>query len=136
MGIKLLQDHITRRGGLAFSTDTLNTEHLLVKAHTLIKEFELERDSASAKEVCYNLMKCFKVTPEAPDMDEDLESDVYYGRTELKDPSDIIEGTSADEYAQYIWDDVCDLFEDLAPSGFYFSSQEGDGACFGWWKEQ
>ncbi len=38
------------------------------------------------------------------------------------------------ENANEVLHELFDYFEDIAPTGFYFSSQEGDGACFGFWK--
>lgn len=37
--------------------------------------------------------------------------------------------------AEYIWnEDVFDYMNDIAPSGYYFGSHEGDGACIGFFQ--
>ena len=46
-----------------------------------------------------------------------------------------IDSQDKEEEASYIFnEDIFNLFNDIAPEGFYFSSHPGDGACFGWWK--
>ena len=48
-----------------------------------------------------------------------------------------------DEYSEWWNSETCSnvmemMFESLnefAPEGYHFSSQEGDGACFGFWKD-
>ena len=38
------------------------------------------------------------------------------------------------EDAEYIWCDVFDYMNGIAPSGYYFGSHEGDGACIGFFQ--
>ena len=40
-----------------------------------------------------------------------------------------------DEAAQTL-EELTDALQDLAPCGFYFGSQDGDGACFGFWIDE
>jgi len=42
-----------------------------------------------------------------------------------------------EEEAAYLWnEEVYNLFNHLAPAGYYFGSLEGDGACIGWFKHR
>lgn len=41
-----------------------------------------------------------------------------------------------DEEAAQTLEDLHEALAEVAPAGFYFGSQEGDGACFGFWLEQ
>jgi len=34
----------------------------------------------------------------------------------------------------YAFDEIIDWLEEIAPDGMVFGTQEGDGACYGWWK--
>ena len=38
-----------------------------------------------------------------------------------------------DDDAAHTLDDLAEALNDAAPAGFYFGSQDGDGACFGFW---
>jgi hypothetical protein len=39
------------------------------------------------------------------------------------------------EEASYLFnEDVFNYFNEISPPCYHFSSHEGDGACFGWWK--
>lgn len=35
--------------------------------------------------------------------------------------------------ASYLWEEVCDAMDEIAPQGYYFGSSEGDGASCGFW---
>jgi hypothetical protein len=39
-----------------------------------------------------------------------------------------------DETRAAVFDEICDHLNDIAPEGLEFGAQEGDGACFGFWK--
>lgn len=41
-----------------------------------------------------------------------------------------------DTEAAQTLEDLHEALSEVAPAGFYFGSQEGDGACFGFWLEQ
>lgn len=65
--------------------------------------------------------------------------EVDFGATEekireiAKSGREIIE--VGDDNAMSCWlRDVEELFRDISPEGFSFGSQEGDGACFGFWQ--
>lgn len=38
------------------------------------------------------------------------------------------------EEAGWFMDDLFELLEEICPEGWWFGSQEGDGACFGFWE--
>lgn len=40
---------------------------------------------------------------------------------------------SSEKCASLLNEDVFDTLNELAPDGFWFGSNEGDGACFGFW---
>ncbi len=48
----------------------------------------------------------------------------YYGLR--LPPEDMSEQEAVDYYF--------DHFDEISPHGYYFGAQEGDGACFGWWR--
>ena len=33
-----------------------------------------------------------------------------------------------------IFEEICDHLDEIAPEGAHFGTQEGDGACYGFWK--
>jgi len=41
-----------------------------------------------------------------------------------------------DTEASQTLEELTDALQELAPAGFYFGSQEGDGACFGFWLDE
>lgn len=94
------------------STDTLKTEHLLVKyweaAETLA--VLLERPCFLEPETLLILDQLVGEDSKASDWCCDL--------------------------AQQALEILTTALEEVAPIGFYFGSQEGDGACFGFWLEQ
>lgn len=107
-----LRDDISAHDGLILSDGTLNLEHLLPKAYDFIKGFNLSEDIAADIESVF--------TGEEP-----TSYNRFYGFAKL-DPM-------REEEACYLWnDDIYNLFNDIAPAGFYFGSQDGDGALIGW----
>ena len=113
-----IRDVIKRYGGYVFSEGTLNPLHLLAKAHDMMKQYRVNA------ELRKKVRSVFEVRGWRAG--EDLQTHVYYGRAKIKD----------DELASYLWnEDIFDYFNTVAPRGSYFGSHEGDGACFGWWKE-
>jgi len=117
---KDLQELIIKKEGLIFSEGTLNLTHLLSAVYDLIVEFNL--DSNLEKDI----EKVFTNTdPEDDEKNLPTYHNQYYGYIEI--PKD------KEEEASYIFnEDIFDLFNDIAPEGFYFGNLEGDGACFGW----
>jgi hypothetical protein len=41
-----------------------------------------------------------------------------------------------DAEASQTLEELTDALQELAPTGFYFGSQDGDGACFGFWLDE
>lgn len=35
-----------------------------------------------------------------------------------------------------IFEEICDYLDEIAPEGAHFGTQEGDGACYGFWKNE
>lgn len=42
---------------------------------------------------------------------------------------------AAEEDQPDIFEEICDYLNDAAPEGTHFGTQEGDGACYGFWKD-
>lgn len=91
------------------SCDTLKTEDLLVKFW-------------SAAESCAALT-------ERPQL---LDPDTLARLTKLVGEDSSESDWSAEQAAELL-EELDRTLNDVAPSGFYFGSQEGDGACFGFW---
>ena len=112
---KDLQELIIKKEGLIFSEGTLNLTHLLAAAYDLIVEFNLDS----------NLEKDIEKVFTNDEKNLPTYHNQYYGYIEI--PKD------KEEEASYIFnEDIFNLFNDVAPEGFYFGNIEGDGACFGW----
>ena len=41
---------------------------------------------------------------------------------------------NADEWVSWLLEDIHTALNEYSPTHFYFGAQEGDGACFGFWK--
>ena len=118
MSIKQLQKDIRKNGGLIFSCDTLNLEHLLPKAYDFIKVYNLRTDVADKIEVVFVGIEDEKAKPTF--------ANLYHNGVTIRNK----------EEANYVWnEDVYNYFSHIAPRGYYFGSSEGDGACIGWFKE-
>lgn len=35
-----------------------------------------------------------------------------------------------------IFEEICDYLDEIAPEGAHFGTQEGDGACYGFWEDE
>lgn len=115
MGKKHLQKIIRDGKGFILSTGTLNLEHLLPKAYDVIISYRIY----SLYPLAHKIAEVIKYKGGVP-----ASTACYYGYTEI----------SNEEEAGYLWhEDVFNMFNELAPKGYYFGSQEGDGACIGWW---
>lgn len=119
MSIRDFQKAVRQNGFYEFSHGNLNYEYLLAKAYDFING--------------WNIKKGKKLTREIADvlgLDSKHSSAIdayYYGWLEMKD----------EERASWLWnEDIFNLFNDISPKGYYFSSHEGDGSLFGWFKEE
>jgi hypothetical protein len=127
-----LQEVIINNGGFILSDGTLNLQHLLPKAYDLLSNYEIDKP-----ELKQEILDCFELEYYGADkefskeqfIDKELSLFVeqYHGDAELMDDKQ--------ELASYLWnEDIFNLFNNIAPTGYYFGSSEGDGACIGWFK--
>ena len=66
-----------------------------------------------------------------------LLEDIVAGIEDLLPEKLLDEFEMADEEEQSeIFSEICEYLNEIAPEGVSFSSQEGDGACFGFWKDE
>lgn len=111
--LKKFMDYVIQHEGLVLSEATLNTADRLTSSYTFLMEHELK------PELCQEIRNCFDEEP--------TNFNFTYGRCHLL--------SNKSELAEYLLnEDVFNFFNDIAPDGYYFGSQEGDGACFGWWQ--
>ena len=125
MSKKDLQRAIRRNEGYILSEGTLNLVHLLTSAYDLLNEYNIK--SAQLKK---DIESVFNNTGEFKDDKEKMIpsfGNQFYGWIEI--PDDKM------EEASYIWnEDIFYFFNEIAPNGYYFGSQEGDGALIGFWQ--
>jgi hypothetical protein len=115
-----LQRQIRNNEGLILSAGTLRYDDLLAKSYDLVKAYNLR---VVDKQLIPDLLLCFN----PPVSDEySLSTQVYYNETHIPD--------NMQNLAAEVWDALCSYFNYIAPSGYYFGSQEGDGALIGWFK--
>ena len=66
---------------------------------------------------------------------EDVDEEIYDGVYD--EWSDIIDAADWDcEEADELLEDLFDDLNAAAPGGYYFGTAEGDGACYGFWKDE
>ena len=123
MSIKDLQKEIRQKKGIIFSEATLNPIHLLTSAYDLMVAYNMRT----------NLKQDIENVFTNTDQDEEKQlptyNNQYYSRIEI--PQD------KQEEASYLWnEDIFNYFNNISPSGYYFGSSEGDGACIGWFKSE
>jgi len=112
MGVKELRNAIKEREGMIVSIDTLLTYDLLFATYAIVKNYDLNPDFKDSLD--YILSK--------------PEEHVNYYNSDHPD----LPGT-----AMWLWvEDIFQYFNDIAPKGYYFGNTEGDGACFGWFREE
>lgn len=137
MAKELLQLEIGKSdGAFIFSDGTLNPTHLLPKVYDLLVAYDIEDAKHGIGDLKTSILEVFIPDSERFDsMDEvllangkSLYNAQYYGCCKLIDyrHGDIALSPSD------VWSAAFDFFESLAPDGYYFGSQEGDGACIGW----
>lgn len=104
-GINELHADILARDGMCVSSDTLREDHLIVAFSDLLRSYGIKH----------------------PLLDE------------ATDKIAIWQGTGMRSYVpceadHQLANDLFNLLDEIAPEGFWFGSQEGDGACFGFWR--
>lgn len=128
MSKKELQKAIRSGVGLVFSADTLNINHLLAEAHDLLKGYSLRPNTygyIQTKSIAQEIKEVFAFK-EGYQYAGSLVEAIYYSYAEIPRESE--------HDAHMLWNDICGYLDDISPAGYYFGSQEGDGACIGWWK--
>ena len=61
--------------------------------------------------------------------------DIVAGVEQLISDTLLEEFENADDDERiFIFEDICDYLNDIAPDGVVFGAQDGDGACFGFWR--
>ena len=119
MSRKTLQKTIKDLGGFVFSVDTLDTVQLLAKSYDVMRAYGIK--TSLVKEIA-------KAIGYDPRRDPDCALLSLYANNL---------GPALDYETQLcLLNEAFDLFEEISPSHYYFGSQEGDGACFGWWLEE
>jgi hypothetical protein len=122
--VEKLQSEITVRGGFILSDGTCNLRHLLPKAYDLLNAIETKQELRTAILSCFDFGEYTFDTENAS-----LFMAQYHDYCELKSDSEKL------IQACELWnEDVFHYFNSIAPDGYYFGSNEGDGACFGWFK--
>lgn len=140
MSRKELQKNIVQNHGYIFSDGTLNLLHLLTKAGDLIDGYNLKAKITKYWTPRYrDFLKQFQPTEYANEYEPDIMHQLakrkkslymaqYYGLIELIPDGQV-------EYGHYhLWDDFESYMNNIAPSGYYFGSSDGDGACIGWFR--
>jgi hypothetical protein len=118
--INEFHEFVINNEGFVLSDGTLNLQHLLPKAYDFLKNNEL--NDKLRKEI----LSVFDVDGV---IDEGLFAKQYYGEASI--PQD------KEQEANEIWnEDVFNYFMEISPKGYYYGSQEGDGACIGWFKDE
>lgn len=114
MSRETLQAEIIAHEGIILSDGTLNLQHLLPSAYDFIVSHGLSDELEKAIEGVF--------VGEKPTY-----YNQFYGKTKLNEDKR--------EEAEWLWnEDVYNLFNEIAPLGFYFGCTEGDGACIGFFR--
>jgi hypothetical protein len=136
MTMEQLKQEIIKDDGYILSDGTLNLKHLFPKAYDLIMGYDLVNESNiehdKAIQLCSDILTWFKSTDEEEEINPEssLFMQQYWGYIELKD-----EHEHGGNYSPWeLWDEICNYFCEISPDDFYFGSNEGDGACIGWFK--
>jgi hypothetical protein len=104
-GIEKLHADIVARDGMCVSTDTTRDDHLITSFSNLLRSYGIKH----------------------PLLDEATDKIAIWQGRDMRS----YEPCEAD---CHLADDLFDLLASLAPEGFWFGTQVGDGACFGFWR--
>ena len=66
-----------------------------------------------------------------PEDRDDLYTDALIGIVAISDGKDVDDATY--EEFEGVLEEIFDALNDISPEHTYFGSNEGDGACYGWW---
>ena len=76
-----------------------------------------------------------EITEESTSSDSTKLADIVDGIRHLipDDLSDEFDNANPDNVG-FIFEEICDFLNDIAPDDLIFGTSEGDGACYGFWK--
>jgi hypothetical protein len=124
MALKL---QIKRDGGMTVSEGTLRSEDLLVNFCNTLYELGKKRQAK-------------KLWLEGAALLEKIDEMEYQLRDTFIDNEKraalVALLDTSTEALMWVVDELFDLLNANAPSGYYFGASEGDGACFGFWKAE
>ena len=117
--MELTKENLVRKiiveEGLVVSTDTLNVADLLTTYYDLIRDYNLSDEMAKTIKSFFD--------------EEPTVTNYFYSRCKLLSEKE-------EEAQMFLNEDLFDFLSDIAPDGYYFGNTEGDGACFGFFKEE
>lgn len=129
MSLKEFQKWVTGNEGVIISDGTLNLEHLLPKVFDLLVTFDLNSDLQREILTVFEIDEGEEVTIGDDVYIVGLFEKQYWGNARLDDH--FLEDANA------IWnEDVWNYFNEIAPDGYYYGSNEGDSACIGIFKDE
>lgn len=111
--VENLKHEIIAKEGLVISEATLKIEDLLSTYYQLIKNYHLSDTRME------EIQSFFDEEPTA--------YNYFYNIAHLL-------GDKEEEATEYLNESLFDFFNEICPEGFYFGSNEGDGACIGFFK--
>lgn len=118
-----LQKYILRDGAYTLSNGTLRMEDLLASAYDLLEsagvQYELRKEILSTYENTDTNSAIYAMLS--------LEEEVFHSNAHIPERNL--------ETANQLWEQVTDYFNEVAPDGYMFGNQEGDGALIGWWRD-
>jgi hypothetical protein len=132
---QLRSDIMGSNGAYVISDGTLNPQHLLAKSYDLLVQWGIEDAKHGIGDLKTSILEVFKpntdyysTMQDAIAGDNSLFTSQYHSRCEL------IEYRHGDIALSPhdVWEACYSFFQNIAPDGYYFGSQEGDGACIGW----
>lgn len=110
----LIREIITGKG-LIISEATLNIADLLTTYYQLIQDYNLSDEMAKTIRGFFD--------------EEPTVINYFYSKCHLLSEKE-------EEAQMFLNEDLFDFLSDIAPDGCYFGNTEGDGACFGFFKEE
>lgn len=114
MSKQALSQTIRKKGGLIISEGTLDTVSLLCTARDLLMSWGIRTQLTHMIDLAIGMSL----------VDQTASHAYYYNRLKVH---------ATPEELFHLWsEDVFNLFNEIAPKGYYFGSHEGDGACIGW----
>lgn len=110
-----LVKEIIAKEGLIISEATLNVEDLLSTYYQLIKNYNL------SEEITKTIRDFFDEEPTI--------FNYFYNKCHIL-------SIKEEEAREFLDEDLFDFLCNIAPDGYYFGNTEGDGACFGFFKNE